>query len=47
MTKQADFKRRVREQQGFVLTVLEERKIFVLGDETDLDRIVQDAQAGN
>ena len=40
-----DFKRRVREQQGFILNVLEERKMFVLGDETDLDRIVQDAQA--
>jgi hypothetical protein len=42
-----DFKRRVREQQAFILNMLDERKIFVLGDETDLDRIVQDAQAGN
>ncbi|QGZ43160.1 hypothetical protein IP92_05869 [Pseudoduganella flava] len=41
-----DFQRRLREQQGFIMRVLEERKIFVLGDETDLDRIVQEAQHG-
>lgn len=41
-----DFQRRVRERQGFILNMLEERKIFVLGDETDLDAIVKDAQEG-
>lgn len=40
-----DFKRRVREQQAFILNMLEDRKVFVLGDETDLDAIVKEAQA--
>ncbi len=40
-----DFRRRVREQQGFILNMLDERKVFVLGDETDLDEIVRGAQA--
>jgi DNA-binding transcriptional ArsR family regulator len=40
-----DFRRRVREQQGFILNVLQEPKIFVLGDETELDDIVRGAQA--
>ena len=39
-----DFKRRVREGQGFILNMLADRKVFVLGDETDLDEIVKDAQ---
>ena len=39
-----DFKRRVREQQGFIIHMLQDRKMFVLGDETDLDDIVQAAQ---
>lgn len=39
-----DFKRRVREQQGFIINMLQDRKVFVLGDETDLDDIVQAAQ---
>ncbi|AVR99412.1 transcriptional regulator [Pseudoduganella armeniaca] len=38
-----DFHRRLREQQGFILNVLSERKIFVLGDETDLDDVVRGA----
>jgi len=38
-----DFRRRVREQQGFILNVLAERKIFVLGDESGLDEIVKGA----
>ncbi|MET0267236.1 MAG: ArsR family transcriptional regulator [Duganella sp.] len=37
-----DFKRRLREQQGFILQVLREQKIYVLGDEPDLDKIVAD-----
>jgi hypothetical protein len=41
-----DFQRRVRERQGFILNVLEERKLFVLGDEAGLDAIVKDAQEG-
>lgn len=40
-----DFKRRVRERQAFILDMLDDRKIFVLGDETDLDEIVQAALA--
>lgn len=35
----ADFKRRLREQQPFILQMLTEQKIYVLGDETDLDAI--------
>ncbi|WEF32439.1 winged helix-turn-helix domain-containing protein [Pseudoduganella chitinolytica] len=41
-----DFQRRLREKQGFILNVLNERKIFVLGDETDLDDIVKGAADG-
>ncbi|GGZ10575.1 ArsR family transcriptional regulator [Pseudoduganella plicata] len=41
-----DFRRRLRERQGFILDVLNERKIFVLGDETDLDDIVKGADDG-
>lgn len=36
-----DFRRRLREQQSFILQVLRESKIYVLGDETDLDKIRQ------
>lgn len=36
-----DFQRRLREKQGFILDVLDQRKIFVLGDDTDLDDIVR------
>jgi|SRR5450830_247679 len=38
-----DFQRRLREKQGFILDVLDQRKIFVLGDDTDLDDIVRKA----
>ena len=31
-----------KEQQGFILQVLREQKIYVLGDETDLERIVSE-----
>lgn len=41
-----DFRRRLRERQGFILDVLNERKIFVLGDDTDLDDIVKGADDG-
>lgn len=41
-----DFQRRLREKQGFILNVLNERKLFVLGDETDLDDIVKGAADG-
>lgn len=41
-----DFQRRLRERQGFILDVLHERKIFVLGDDTDLDDIVKGAADG-
>ena len=41
-----DFRRRLRERQGFILDVLNERKIFVLGDETDLDDIVKGGTDG-
>ena len=41
-----DFQRRMRERQGFILDVLHERKIFVLGDDTDLDDIVKGAADG-
>src|SRR5471030_2520696 len=37
-----DFKRRLREQQPFILQVLHEQKIYVLGDETNLDFIKQE-----
>jgi DNA-binding transcriptional ArsR family regulator len=40
-----DFQRRLRERQGFILDVLSDRKVFVLGDETDLDEIVKKALA--
>ena len=40
-----DFKRRLREQQGFILQVLREQKIYVLGDETDLEKIVSEQSA--
>jgi hypothetical protein len=44
-----DFQRRLREKQRFIVDVLEDRKIFVLGDEVDLDEILrgenQDAEA--
>ncbi len=36
-----DFQRRLRDKQGFILDVLDQRKIFVLGDDTDLDEIVR------
>lgn len=35
-----DFRRRLREQQGFIIQVLRDKKIFVLGDESDLDKII-------
>ncbi len=38
-----DFQRRLREKQGFILDVLDQRKIFVLGDDTDLDDVVRRA----
>ncbi|UTY56788.1 MULTISPECIES: ArsR family transcriptional regulator [unclassified Massilia] len=37
-----DFRRRLREQQPFILQVLDERKVFVLGDDTDLDDILRE-----
>jgi hypothetical protein len=37
-----DFKRRLREQQPFILQVLREQKIYVLGDEADLEIIKQE-----
>ncbi|GGC19770.1 ArsR family transcriptional regulator [Pseudoduganella buxea] len=40
-----DFQRRLREKQGFILDVLDQRKIFVLGDDTDLDDIVRSIDA--
>jgi len=39
-----DFQRRLREQQPFILKMLEDRKVFVLGDETDLDNIIKETQ---
>jgi hypothetical protein len=39
-----DFKRRLREQQAFIMNMLADRKVFVLGDETDLDNIVKETQ---
>ncbi len=38
-----DFQRRLRDRQQFIVTMLEERKLFVLGDDTDLDEIVRTA----
>lgn len=38
-----DFQRRLRDKQQFIVTMLEERKLFVLGDETDLDDLVRTA----
>ena len=32
-------KRRLREQQPFILEVLRGQKIYVLGDETDLEKV--------
>jgi hypothetical protein len=40
-----DFQRRLRERQPFILKMLEDRKVFVLGDDTDLDNIVKEVQA--
>jgi DNA-binding transcriptional ArsR family regulator len=37
-----DFQRRLREQQPFILKMLAERKVFVLGDDTDLDNIIKE-----
>ncbi|MFW6102478.1 MAG: nucleotidyltransferase domain-containing protein, partial [Chloroflexota bacterium] len=37
----AEFKRRVKEDHHFVKTVLEEEKIFVIGDEDELGRLVE------
>ncbi|WP_426167657.1 ArsR family transcriptional regulator [Pseudoduganella sp. R-32] len=37
-----DFQRRLREQQPFILKMLGERKVFVLGDDTDLDHIIKE-----
>lgn len=37
-----DFRRRLREQQPFILQVLHEQKIYVLGDEANLDFIKQE-----
>jgi len=42
-----DFKRRLREQQGFILQVLREQKIYVLGDEADLEKIVSEQPAAS
>jgi hypothetical protein len=36
-----DFKRRLREQQPFILQMLREEKIYVLGDEGDLNRVME------
>lgn len=38
-----DFQRRLRDRQQFIVTMLEERKLFVLGDDTDLDDLVRTA----
>jgi hypothetical protein len=40
-----DFQRRLREQQPFIIKMLEDRKVFVLGDDTDLDNIIRDIHA--
>ena len=40
-----DFKRRLREQQSFILQVLREQKIYVLGDETNLNKIIAEETA--
>ena len=37
----AEYKRKVREDQYFVKTVLEEEKIFVIGDEDELRRLAK------
>ena len=37
-----DFQRRLREQQPFILKMLGDRKVFVLGDDTDLDNIIKE-----
>ena len=37
-----DYKRRLREQQPFILQVLREQKIYVLGDESDLEKLNSD-----
>jgi hypothetical protein len=37
-----DFQRRLREEQPFILKMLSERKVFVLGDDTDLDNIIKE-----
>jgi hypothetical protein len=39
----ADFQRRVREGQGFILNMLDGRKVFVLGGQGELDGIVAGA----
>lgn len=36
-----DFKRRLREQQPFILQMLREEKTYVLGDEEDLNRVME------
>ncbi len=36
-----DFQRRLREQQPFILKMLSERKVFVLGDDSDLDQVIK------
>ncbi len=36
-----DFNRRLREQQPFILQMLREEKIFVLGEDEDLNRVMQ------
>ncbi|MGV7208130.1 ArsR family transcriptional regulator [Oxalobacteraceae bacterium A2-2] len=38
-----DFKRRYREQQAFILQVLREDKIYVWGDEEDLNKLIDTA----
>jgi hypothetical protein len=35
----AEFKRKVKEDHRFVSTVLEDKKIFPIGDQTTLDRL--------
>jgi predicted nucleotidyltransferase len=37
----AEFKRKVKDDHHFIKTVLEEEKIFVIGDEDDLRRLVK------
>jgi len=37
----AEYKRKVREDHHFVKTVLEEEKIFVIGDEDELRRLAE------